>query len=261
MELKFFPSKYEEIKRDEYKKSVEYILDQQRIKRKALLDTTFLFVSKLINKRRENFNKNLEIETNKKISLLKTELERDVNAYREAFDGEVRKESLKFVNNWIVAEIAEKLCSYLINSVSKTSRDSYKEHITDEVNFYVTNREVYGERLQCRKLKYNFEELGFENLNGMFDQAALALCISEAIVSTMRSKYEKDSSGTQYNLSIEYSYGLYPEYRPLDEYTEISTGRFVEAVRTGVVYTAINGNFVPAKKWGEDIASPANKSV
>ncbi len=208
-------------------------------------------ISRSANKRRNAINreKRGEIEKtyDKRIAKIQKEISKEIDAftnkcdkefaeYKEKYEQAAIKRGVDYTNSELGKEIINWLTSGFARTIRAANRATYIKNIFVPFDF-----KVYRDKIDCNIGTYSFKEHRCEEINSIFERTALAKAIASSIQLNISMEMEKDISGTEYRLDIMFDYGTTKKTKAFDEKLDD-----VSAILT---YSAVNGNYVPEKKW------------
>ena len=180
--------------------------------------------------------KNLNPEAEAETTPVAETAEAPVNEYKEKYEQAAIKRGVDYTNSELGKEIINWLTSGFARTIRAANRATYIKNIFVPFDF-----KVYSDKIDCNIGTYSFKEHRCEEINSIFERTALAKAIASSIQLNISMEMEKDISGTEYRLDIMFDYGTTMKTKTFDEKLGV-----VSAILT---YSAVNGNYVPEKKW------------
>ncbi|MBQ8658265.1 MAG: MFS transporter [Clostridia bacterium] len=187
--------------------------------------------------KREKWENKIKSPFLEEIAQHQRDTEAKIAKYKQAFEEEAKKLSEKFANSTATKEIAKLVYDKFLSIIKGAYRDSHIEKISTEHTFTVYEYRVEYDRSGVYTVytySYNFNEHRFENLSTSLEKIALAKAIVLKVETMIYETYNKDISGTTYNIESTYT------YKKQDK---------KDTVIATLTYTAPNGNYKPVQKW------------
>lgn len=186
-----------------------------------------------LTKETDKANAELELATNE----LRAPLNQDIADYNEQFEKAAQKLSNNFARSSTTMDVVQWCTQLLIRNILGANRSTYNEEISIECKITVEANKVEFNDYDT----YNFNEHRCEPLEDGLSQVALLKAICTQIQPTMLLQYEKDPSGTEYSIEVNYYY--------TNAEDDFDTKCIAAA---SLIYKAPNGNFKPLEKWGKE---------
>ena len=178
----------------------------------------------------------IEKEISKEIETFTKKCDKEFAEYKEKYEQAAIKRGVDYTNSELGKEIVNWLTSGFARTIRAANRATYIKNIFVPFDF-----KVYRDKIDCNIGTYSFKEHRCEEINSIFERTALAKAIASNIQLNISMEMEKDISGTEYRLDIMFDYGTTKKTKAFDENLDD-----VSAILT---YSAVNGNYVPEKKW------------
>lgn len=160
-----------------------------------------------------------------KAASIKKETNNRITAYKNGFEDEAKKLSIKYAESALAQEVADWMTKGYIKTIESADRRSHVKKIDIPFRF-----DVYSNKITCNLGTYDFELQRCRNLDSPLEQVALARALASFIQLQITMKYPRDISGTDILINMEYVYR--------NSY-----------VQTTLVYKAKNGNYESVRDW------------
>lgn len=167
---------------------------------------------------------------NKMLSHYKESTLKEIEDYKNSFEDEKNKLIIDYAASSKVDEVAKWFAKKFLKRIESADRSTHRENVI--VNFNLTIYEdgiVYDGYEPWDQRYYDFDKHRCETMPELTSRAALATAIASQIKTNTMMQYEKDASGTEYDIDINFSDGY--------------------DLKSQLVYTAPNGNFKPVQQW------------
>lgn len=178
----------------------------------------------------DQMEKSCEADVDKRME----KTQQEIAQYTESFEREAQSLSHKYSSSPLTNEIVEWVAGDYLKVIKNADRASHIENINVSFDFAVGKYEIkqkYG--------AYSFNEHRCETLPNVITQTALAMAIASEVKTNISNYYEKDESGTEYNVNVTYDYIV----------KRINDSEDCDYVIVSFSYTAPNGNYKPVQKW------------
>lgn len=176
------------------------------------------------------FGKYQEERRKVRIDSIEEQANQKKQEYKEEFENEVEKFSMRFLENPATKKIINLLWNNLSNEISNADRRSFDKEVSVPFRFSVFCDKIdWGCGCVDGKFFY-FANNNCENLKGPLEQTALSWAIAIGLKNEIMQKFSIDPSGTKSNVDIRRS-------------------SYNEAARIEITYTATNGYYQEPKPW------------
>lgn len=184
-------------------------------------------------------SRKIEVEIKKANENACSQLERykkfileEIENYKNSFEEEKNKLSIKYAKSEKVNEVAGWLTKKFLKYIESADRSIHVENVIVKFNLTICEGGIYydgGETWDMYTRYYDFTKHRCEKMPELTYRAALATALASQIQTNTMMQYKKDASGSEYDIDINFP----DDYDP----------------KSQLVYTAANGNFKPVQKW------------